>query len=81
MNAAPTTAGSPRIAVLIAEQAVNATKATGWWQGGGNVADLRVVENAFIARREKSGFTFVDPEVLAGKVRLEVIGADPNNQG
>jgi hypothetical protein len=31
-------------------------------------------------RMEKSGFAFVDPEVLAGKVRLEVIGADPNVQ-
>jgi hypothetical protein len=73
-------AGMPRIFVLIAEQSINATQATGWWQGGGNAADLRVMENAFMDRMEKSGFTFIDPEVLHGKVRLEAIGADPNLQ-
>jgi hypothetical protein len=73
-------AGMPRVFVLVAEQAIDATKASGWWQGGGNATDLRVVENAFMDRMEKSGFTFVDPEVLAGKVRLEAIGADPNLQ-
>jgi hypothetical protein len=73
-------AGMPRIFVLIAEQAINATQATGWWQGGGNTADLRVMENAFMDRMSKSGFTFIDPEVLQGKVKLEAIGADPNLQ-
>ncbi len=73
-------AGMPRIMTLVAEQSINATQATGWWQGGGNVADLRVTENAFMDRMEKSGFHFVDPEVLAGKVKLEVVGADPNVQ-
>jgi hypothetical protein len=73
-------AGMPRIFVLVAEQSIHATHATGWWQGGGNAADLRVVENAFLDRMEKSGFTFVDPEVLQGKVKLEAIGADPNLQ-
>jgi hypothetical protein len=73
-------AGMPRVLVLVAEQAVNATLATGWWQGGGNTADLRVVENSFMDRMEKSGFAFVDAEVLQGKVKLEAIGADPNIQ-
>jgi hypothetical protein len=73
-------AGMPRIFVLVAEQAINATQVSGWWQGGGNTADLRVMENAFMDRMEKSGFTFVDPEVLQGKVKLEAIGADPNLQ-
>jgi hypothetical protein len=72
--------GMPRIFVLIAEQSINATQATGWWQGGGNTADLRVMENSFMDRMEKSGFTFIDPEVLQGKVKLEAIGADPNLQ-
>jgi len=71
-------AGMPRVLVLVAEQALHADRATGWWQGGGNTADLRVVENAFMDRMEKSGFTFVDAEVLQGKVKLESIGADPN---
>jgi hypothetical protein len=73
-------AGMPRVFVLIAEQAIHATQATGWWQGGGNGADLRVMENAFMDRMERSGFTFIDPEVLHGKVKLEAIGADPNLQ-
>ncbi len=71
-------AGMPRVLVLVAEQAINASQASGWWQGGGNAADLRVVENAFMDRMVKSGFTFVDAEVLQGKVKLEAIGADPN---
>jgi hypothetical protein len=73
-------AGMPRVLVLVAEQAIDASQATGWWQGGGNSADLRVVENAFMDRMEKSGFTFVDAEVLQGEVKLESIGADPNVQ-
>jgi hypothetical protein len=73
-------AGMPRVFVLIAEQAIHATQATGWWQGGGNTADLRVMEHAFMDRMERSGFTFIDPEVLHGKVKLEAIGADPNLQ-
>jgi hypothetical protein len=71
-------AGMPRVATLVAEQSIEATQAAGWWQGGGNASDLRVVENAFMDRMEKSGFTFVDPEVLSGKLRLESVGADPN---
>ena len=73
-------AGMPRVLVLVAEQAIDASQATGWWQGGGNSADLRVVENSFMDRMEKSGFTFVDAEVLQGKVKLESIGADPDVQ-
>jgi len=72
--------GMPRVMVLIAEQAIHATQATGWWQGGGNAADLRVVENAFMDRMQKSGFSFVDPEVLSGKLTLQAVGADPNAQ-
>src|SRR5512138_548505 len=72
--------GMPRVMVMIAEQAINATEASGWWQGGGNAADLRVMENSFMDRMSKSGFSFVDPEVLSGKVKLEVVGADPNAQ-
>jgi curli biogenesis system outer membrane secretion channel CsgG len=73
-------AGMPRVMTLIAEQSIAATQASGWWQGGGSATDLRVAENAFLERMEKSGFTFVDPEVLSGKVKLEAIGADPNVQ-
>ena len=72
--------GMPRVMVMIAEQAINATEASGWWQGGGNAADLRVMENSFMDRMSKSGFSFVDPEVLSGKLKLEVVGADPNAQ-
>ncbi|HET6411915.1 MAG TPA: hypothetical protein VFG53_07625 [Anaeromyxobacter sp.] len=70
--------GMPRVLVLVAEQAVDAPHVTGWWQGGGNPADQRVVETAFRERMEKSGFSFVDPGALEGKVRLEALGAPPN---
>lgn len=73
-------AGMPRVMTLIAEQSITASQAAGWWQGGGNASDLRVMENAFMDRMEKSGFTFIDPEVLSGKLTLETIGADPNVQ-
>ncbi len=73
-------AGMPRVLTLVAEQAIDASHASGWWQGGGNASDLRVVENAFMDRMERSGFTFVDAEVLAGKLELGVVGADPNAQ-
>lgn len=73
-------AGMPRVLVLVAEQAIDATRVTGWWQGSGHAADLRVVESAFMDRMEKSGFTFVDAEVLRGTVKLEPIGADPGLQ-
>ncbi|MGB8931478.1 MAG: hypothetical protein WCC48_09565 [Anaeromyxobacteraceae bacterium] len=73
-------AGMPRVMVLIAEQSINAKEAAGWWQGGGNASDLRIMENAFMDRMEKSGFAFVDPEVASGKIKLEVIGADPSEK-
>jgi hypothetical protein len=73
-------AGMPRVMAMIAEGNISAREATGWWEGGGNASDLRVAENAFLERMEQSGFTFVDPEVLSGKLRLDAIGADPNVQ-
>jgi hypothetical protein len=72
--------GMPRVMVLLAEQSITATQASGWWQGGGNASDLRVAENAFMDRMSRSGFSFVDPEVLSGKLKLESVGADPNLQ-
>jgi len=72
--------GMPRVMVLLAEQSITATQASGWWQGGGNASDLRIAENAFMERMSRSGFSFVDPEVLSGKLKLEAVGADPNLQ-
>lgn len=72
--------GMPRVMVLLAEQSITATQASGWWEGGGNASDLRVAENAFMDRMSRSGFSFVDPEVLSGKLKLESVGADPNVQ-
>ncbi|HYD41085.1 MAG TPA: hypothetical protein VEB43_09675 [Anaeromyxobacter sp.] len=73
-------AGMPRVLVLVAEQAIDAPQVAGWWQGGGNAVELRVVENAFVDRMEKSGFTFVDAEAVRGAVKVQAIGADPNVQ-
>jgi hypothetical protein len=70
--------GMPRVLVLVSEQAVDDARAGGWWQGGGKTAGPRVVEDAFVDRMQKSGFTFVDAEELRGKVELESIPADPD---
>ena len=71
-------AGMPRVLVLVAEQAIDAPHATGWWQGDGGSADLRVAENAFVDRMKKCGFTFANAEALKGKVKLEALSADPD---
>ncbi len=73
-------AGMPRVLALIGEQPTTATQATGWWQGGGRGAELRVMEAAFVDRMEKSGFTFVDPGARPGQVPGQDVGADPSVQ-
>jgi hypothetical protein len=70
-------AGMPRVLVLVAERAIDAPRASGWWQEGGDAADVRVLERAFVDRMERSGFTFVDGEALRGAMKLEELGADP----
>ncbi len=73
-------AGMPRVLALVAEQGIDASKVTGWWQRGGDAADLRVVQDALADRMERSGFTFVDAAVLRGAGELEALGADPSAQ-
>jgi hypothetical protein len=68
--------GLPRVMVMIAEQAINATEASGWWQGGGNAADLRVMENSFMDRMSKSGFSFVDPNAQQAREIGSLAGAE-----
>jgi hypothetical protein len=70
--------GMPRIVVLVAEQGVSATEATGWWQAGGHASDLRVAERAFVDRMERSGFGLVDPEAPSSQPKLATIGAVPS---
>ncbi len=70
-------AGMPRVLALVAEQGIEASQVTGWWQGGGSAADLRVLERALLDRLEKSGFAPVDAEALRGAGALEGVGADP----
>lgn len=73
-------AGMPRALVLLAEQPIDAPRVSGWWQGGAGAGDLRVMEQAFRDRMEKSGFTFVDAQALQGAGDLEAVGADPGVQ-
>ncbi|BDG06820.1 hypothetical protein [Anaeromyxobacter oryzae] len=70
-------AGMPRLLVLVAEQPIDATGASGWWQGGG-AADRRNAERAFVERMERSGFGIVDAQALQGRGALDAIGADPD---
>jgi len=67
----------PRVAVLLAEQQINQGAPNAWWgkEGGGQnpghvmTVDQRVAENTLIGEWSPAGFTFVDMEALAGKLR------------
>jgi hypothetical protein len=67
----------PRMAILIAEQHIGQTAPNAWWgpQGGGQQQgqvigiDQRLAENTLIDEWGKVGFTFVDMQALAGKLK------------
>lgn len=76
----------PRIAVLIAEQQIGQTAPSSWWspQGGGQnqgqtiMVDQRIAENTFVGEWAPAGFTFVDMQALAGKLRESKVTSTPN---
>lgn len=67
----------PRIMFLIAEQSVGQAGFSSWWTGGGgggggvSVISMSTVENTLINELGSVGFTFVDPSVLAGKIKVK----------
>lgn len=78
--------GNPRMALLIAEQHIGQSAPQMWWgpQGGGQAGatitiDQRLAENALIDQWKPVGFTFVDMEALAGKIRAaNVVSTNPS---
>lgn len=77
----------PRMAVLIAEQNIGQSSPSVWWgpQGGGQqggstfTTDERQVENLLIGQWTDAGFTFVDMDALAGKIKAaNVVATDPS---
>jgi len=79
--------GMPRVALLIAEQRIDEVKPAAWWgaQGGrgpaagGLKVDQRIAENTLVSEWQPAGFTFVDMEALAGRVKVAgVVTADLN---
>lgn len=77
----------PRLAVLISEQHLGQAAPSQWWgpQGGGNQAgqvitvDQRIAENTLIGEWTTAGFTFVDMDALAGKLKgANVVSTNPS---
>lgn len=58
----------PRVMMLIAEQNVGQTGFSYWWGNTTSVVSMGVVENTLQDELSKLGFTFVDPQVLTGKL-------------
>lgn len=71
----------PRMAILVSEQMIGQTAPSAWWgpQGGGQnpgqvmTVDQRLVENQLIGEWTTAGFSFIDMEALAGKLRTAKI--------
>ncbi|MDQ3266200.1 MAG: flagellar assembly protein T N-terminal domain-containing protein [Myxococcota bacterium] len=81
--------GMPRVAILIAEQRIDEEKPAAWWgaqdgkaaAAGAMKIDQRLVENAVLAEWTPAGFTFVDTEALAGKVRAAgIVTTSPSQE-
>ena len=64
-------AEKPRVIVLIAEQNIGAKGFSYWWGSSGYVADLQMAQNTLIEKWQPKGFKFVDPALLAGKLRMK----------
>jgi len=79
--------GMPRVALLVAEQRIDEVKPAAWWgnqagrgaAAGGLKVDQRIAENTLVSEWQPAGFTFVDMEALAGRVKVAgVVTADLN---
>ncbi len=76
----------PRIGILLAEQHIGQLAPGRWWSGGGGSAagqmvtvDQRLAENTLIGEWAADGFSFVDMDALAGKIRAaNVVSNDPS---
>lgn len=64
-------AEKPRVIVLVAEQNIGAKGFSYWWGSSGYVADLQMAQTTLIENWKPKGFKFVDPALLAGKLRVK----------
>ena len=75
----------PRLMLFISEQNVGETSFSDWWGNTTSVISMGQVENSMIELLSPKGFTFVDPQVLAGKVQIKdaykVAAGGISNQG
>lgn len=60
----------PRIIVLVAEQNIGADRPNYWWGSSGASADLSILQTSLISAWQARGYTFVDPGMAAGEVRI-----------
>lgn len=61
----------PRVIVMIAEQNIGSKGFSYWWGSSGYVADMQMTQSTLIEKWQPKGFKFVDPALLAGKLRLK----------
>jgi hypothetical protein len=65
--------GKPKMLLMIAEQNIGQADPAYWWGKSGPMAiDLRTAEVTLMEILTKKGFTFVDPEVLAGQKSINL---------
>lgn len=61
----------PRVIVMIAEQNIGSKGFSYWWGSSGYVADMQMMQSTLIEDWQDKGFKFVDPALLAGKLRVQ----------
>lgn len=80
--------GRPKVLVLVAEQSVGMTQPAAWWENGQKKqkgasyrsTDIRQVETRMMETMQQRGWSFVDPQVLSGKLQLAgPVSASPDN--
>lgn len=60
----------PRVIVLVAEQNIGADRPSYWWGSSGAAADLSILQTSLIQAWQARGYTFVDPGLAAGELRI-----------
>jgi hypothetical protein len=80
--------GRPKVLVMVAEQSVGMTQPAAWWEGGQKrekgasykSTDIRQVETRMMETMQTRGWSFVDPQVITGKLQLAgPVSANPDN--
>ncbi|MCA9553870.1 MAG: flagellar assembly protein T N-terminal domain-containing protein [Myxococcales bacterium] len=64
-------ADKPRVIVMVAEQNIGSKGFSYWWGNSGFVADMAMMQNTLIEKWQPRGYKFVDPALLAGKLKVK----------